>query len=73
VDRSRTTNNLAQKGEKFCVKNIICQYGMPLTIIIYNDRQLIDRGFLKFYEGLDLVLLCELILRLHNLKVSPCL
>lgn len=41
-----------QQVQQFMWKNIVCQYGVPRTIIIDNGRHFIDKGLVKFYNGL---------------------
>jgi len=44
----------AQQIQQFVWKDIICRYGIPLTIITDNDRQFIDKELAKLYTGLDI-------------------
>ena len=40
--------------KNFVWKNIICRFGIPLTIILDNGRQFDSQGFKNFYSGLGI-------------------
>ena len=43
-----------QQVQQFVWKYVICQYGVPHTIITDNGRQFIDKELTKFYTSLDI-------------------
>jgi len=40
-----------EQVQRFVLKNIICRYGIPHTIITDNGRQFIDHGLAEFYRN----------------------
>ena len=42
------------KIQNFVWKNIICRFGIPLTIISNNERQFDSQTFRDFYSGLGI-------------------
>ena len=42
------------KIQSFVWKNIICRFGIPLTIISDNGRQFDSQAFRDFYSGLGI-------------------
>lgn len=45
----------ARQVQDFVWKDIVCQFGIPHTIIIENRRQFTNRKLAKFYEGLNIL------------------
>jgi len=44
----------AKNVQNFVWKNIVCQFGVPNTIVSDNGRQFIDQGLQTFYADLDI-------------------
>ena len=49
-----TSNNHGGEDPEFCLENIICMFGIPLTIISDNGRQFDSQSFKDFCSGLGI-------------------
>ena len=55
MGRGRSTeNNHGGEDPEFCLENIICRFGIPLTIISDNGRQFDSQSFKDFCSGLGI-------------------
>jgi len=54
IEAKPLTTITTQQVQQFVWKDVICRYGVPHTIITYNDRRFIDKELAKFYTGLGI-------------------
>ena len=66
VEAEALTSITPLKIKGFVYRNIVCQYGVPHTIILDNGKQFDCNEFNEFYENLQIKKAFSSVLRTHT-------